>query len=523
LNERALWRLAATVASVVLCRLTGGPFHCWLVVPCCWAPLVVALERATFRESLGFGLLHGTLLNAAAFPWLIRALVDVGELSLPVALAVFVLLVLVQGGRSALLAATITASERAGLTAATAFPFALVVSDYVYPYVFPWQTAIFTVRVPAWMQLAEFGGPLALSLWVGCVNAALVAAWLERKAGTSRWLVRVAGGLALLAGVTLVGRYLVRSRSARLVTAPTARVAVVQGNAGATLGGGDPVPLYRARTLQLLASDPAIDWVLWPETTLSVPTPESQLHATLRDFVLQGDESGAKAHISKPLLLGMIIEADGPKRGSAGALRSKNTLTNSAVLSDSFGRVLGRYDKRELVPFGEQDALPSLPFMHEALRAVTSFARGPRRPPIVVQGHPIAVSICYEDILRESFRESVVETDPELLVNLTSDSWFAGSAAPDLHFALSTLRAVEHRRDLIRATETGISAVIDATGEVVWRLPENETVAAVAPVHYLRGVTLYERWGDWPWTILTVMGGAGLALRGALRRTRAQQ
>jgi apolipoprotein N-acyltransferase len=507
-TERTLLRLVATLVSVGLCRLTGAPFHCWLVVPFCWAPLVVVLDRAALRESLGFGLLHGTLLNATAFPWLVRALVDVGELSLPASLVVFVVFALVQGGRTLLLAGIIKAAERAGLTAATAFPFALVVTDYVYPFVFPWQTAVFTVGVRAWMQLAEFGGPLALSLWVGCVNAALAAAWVHRNAGRSRWLVRVGGGLAVLAGVTLIGRYLVRSRSARLLAAPIARVAVVQGNAG-TARGADPVPLYRERTLQLLASEPAVDWVLWPETTLSVPTPESKLRATLRNYVLQGDDSSITTRISKPVLLGMIIEADPPASGSF----SGNALTNSAVFSDSFGHVLGRYDKRELVPFGERDILADVPWLNDTLRAVTRFAPGPRRAPIVVYGHPIAVSICYEDILRESFRESVVESSAELLVNLTSDSWFAQSAAPELHLALATLRAVEHRRDLVRATETGVSAVIDPMGKLVWRLPANETAAAVVPVHYLRGVTLYERWGDWPWTILTLMGGVGLVLR----------
>jgi apolipoprotein N-acyltransferase len=148
-----------------------------------------------------------------------------------------------------------------------------------------------------------------------------------------------------------------------------------------------------------------------------------------------------------------------------------------------------------------------------ALRAVTRFARGPRRAPIVFRGHTFEVSICYEDILRESFRESVLDARPDLLVNITSDSWFAGSAAPDLHLALATLRAVEPRRYLLRATNTGLSAAIAPTGEIVWRLPEDKVAAGVVSVHYLRADTLYERWGDLPWTIFVVSGAIIVALR----------
>ena len=182
-------------------------------------------------------------------------------------------------------------------------------------------------------------------------------------------------------------------------------------------------------------------------------------------------------------------------------------------LSDTLGHVIGRYDKRELVPFGEQDVLSSLPIVGDALRAVTRFARGSRRAPIVFRGHTLAVSICYEDILRESFRESVLEARPDLLVNITSDSWFAGSAAPDLHLALATLRAVEHRRYLLRATNTGISAAVAPTGEVVWRLPEDQVATGVVSVHYLHADTLYERWGDLPWTIFVVSGAIIVAFR----------
>ncbi len=484
-------------------------------MPFCWAPLVVVLDQAAAYESVGLGLLHGTVLNAAAFSWLLGGLVKVGGTSSPAAVAIFILFALVQGGRTALLAACVVASRRARLSAALVFPLALVATDFLYPYVFPWQTAIFTVPVPAWMQLAEFGGPLALSFWVGSVNALFAAAWMHGSGERSARLRCLVAGFALLAVVTFVGRYLIRSRSAEAAAAPTARVAVIQGNTGAkSLHAVDPIALYRDQTLKLLARDGSIDWIVWPETALPVPTLNANLRPTLRDYVFHDDSRGlGDTHISKPLLLGMVIEADGTERRGPQPALPRNALTNSAILSDTLGHIIGRYDKHELVPFGEQDALSSLPIVSDALRAVTRFSRGPRRAPIVFRGYTLGVSICYEDILRESFRESILDARPDLLVNITSDAWFAGSAAPDLHLALAILRAVEHRRYLLRATNTGISAAVAPTGEVVWRLPEDQVATGVVSVRYLRADTLYERWGDLPWTILVISGALVVAFR----------
>jgi apolipoprotein N-acyltransferase len=90
-------------------------------------------------------------------------------------------------------------------------------------------------------------------------------------------------------------------------------------------------------------------------------------------------------------------------------------------------------------------------------------------------------------------------------VNLTNDAWFGDTAAPWEHFALTQLRAVEHRRYFVRGTNSGVSAVVDPVGRVVAHSSTFHTESLVAPIHWMRSHTLYEWLGDWPW--LLVSGG----------------
>ena len=81
--------------------------------------------------------------------------------------------------------------------------------------------------------------------------------------------------------------------------------------------------------------------------------------------------------------------------------------------------------------------------------------------------HPVSVLICYEDILPRFTNDAVRHADPELLVNMTNDAWFGDTSEPWEHLALAQLRAVEHRRYLVRGTNSGVSAVVDPVGRVV--------------------------------------------------------
>lgn len=122
----------------------------------------------------------------------------------------------------------------------------------------------------------------------------------------------------------------------------------------------------------------------------------------------------------------------------------------------------------------------------------------------------ITVLICYEDILPRFVASAVRHHQPHLLVNLTNDGWFGTSWEPEIHLALAKFRAVEHRRYLARATNTGQTALIDPVGRVAARAPAFVEASLVAEARWMHGWTLYEIWGDIPWYFVALASIVGL-------------
>ena len=121
--------------------------------------------------------------------------------------------------------------------------------------------------------------------------------------------------------------------------------------------------------------------------------------------------------------------------------------------------------------------------------------------------HKVSVLICYEDILPSFTNKMVAYADPELLVNITNDAWFGDTTEPWEHLALAKFRAIEHRRFLIRSTNSGVSAIIDPMGGVVSHTQTFVPEAQEGVVRWMRGHTMYEMVGDVPWWLLALLMG----------------
>jgi apolipoprotein N-acyltransferase len=177
------------------------------------------------------------------------------------------------------------------------------------------------------------------------------------------------------------------------------------------------------------------------------------------------------------------------------------------------GAITGIYDKVHLLAFGEY-----VPFWDLLVPIQRMVSRG--FTPGVVEGSlPIAGTFvgpldCYEDLLVEHVRRTAA-LDPGFLANATNDAWFGDTGAPHLHHMLARLRAVETRRDLVRAVNTGISGLVLATGEDEHRTRPFERTSFVAEVRLLRGwTTPWVRFGDLVTpALLGLLGGIALARR----------
>jgi apolipoprotein N-acyltransferase len=174
---------------------------------------------------------------------------------------------------------------------------------------------------------------------------------------------------------------------------------------------------------------------------------------------------------------------------------------------------LYRYDKLHLVPFGE--------FVPTGFRWFTAmmniplgdFARGVRNPPsFQVAGQRVAPNICYEDLFGEELAARFIDPAlaPTVLANVSNIGWFGNTVAIPQHLAISRLRSLEFQRPMLRATNTGATAVVSHTGEVTAQLPPHTRGVLAAQVQGRSGTTPFAwwaaRWSHWPWLVLGLSG-----------------
>lgn len=181
---------------------------------------------------------------------------------------------------------------------------------------------------------------------------------------------------------------------------------------------------------------------------------------------------------------------------------------NSALLLGPDGSEIGRYDKIHLVPFGEF-VPPLFSFVNRITQEAGDFVPGKDVEVLPAAGHRLGVFICYESAFPDFVRQ-FSRSGADVLVNLSNDAYFGRSDAREQHLLLVRMRAVENRRYIIRATNNGITAVLNPSGRIAKRLPSYQELAASISYGGVQGATFYARHGDWfAWGCLIL--GAALA------------
>jgi apolipoprotein N-acyltransferase len=169
--------------------------------------------------------------------------------------------------------------------------------------------------------------------------------------------------------------------------------------------------------------------------------------------------------------------------------------TNSAVLVAPAGGAVSRYDKVNLVPFGEYVPWP-FGFANKISTEVGDFAAGRRVVVSPVGTHKLGTFICYESVF-PNFVRRFVKDGAEVLVNISNDGWFGHSAARRQHLSMVRMRAAENRRWILRSTNDGITATIDPAGRLRGALPLYTESTSYTGFNWVPETTLYTRWGDW--------------------------
>ena len=466
------------------------------------APVIVQALMRRPRAALGLGWLGGFLFFLFLLRWLNFTFRVYSAIPWPLVWLPTALLAGYCGLYVGLFAGALSwiAARRSSLAAIAVAPFVWVTLEWVRGWLmggFPWGTLGYSQyrQLPV-IQIAELGGVYAVSFVVIAVNAALAAAAVV---GLRRSVAGL-GVAALLVTATLAfGHARLRESG---TPAETASIALIQPSIPQPLKWD---PNFAASTLAnyfdltMEAGQSRPDLVVWPET--ATPT------VLREDLVLQA----ALRQVSRQLGAGLLIGSIDAERTSPPRYR------NSAVLLDERG-IVNRYDKIQLVPFGE----------YVPLSGVIGFVRGwaefiadlePGSRSVVFSGPPapFGTVICYEGIFPALVRR-FVRDGARFMVNMTNDGWFGRTAGPLQHLAMYPLRAVEHRVSVVRAANTGVSAVIAPSGAIVRSLPLYVRGTLVERVPLRRVETLYTRFGDWlPYLSLavTVLAFGALAWRRA--------
>lgn len=357
-------------------------------------------------------------------------------------------------------------------------------------------------------QLASVGGPLLLSALVLMINLVLFAllSRIPRSSGVSgpRLWSPLGVSLVCLSGAYLFGQHQVQF----LEEEPVSRfqVGVIQNNIvsvnQAQLSNMALARNSHEANLALsreLVDQHDIDLLVWPESAYS--------RALRRP--LPFDAQMIRKDLKVPLLFGGT--SNWHYRGQANS-------ANSVFLSDASGRIEQAYDKQQLLPFAEKvpglnwieqlsSDLPQtwlVPFKERYLKKISksfpwhqSFRAGPERNTLSLNQLNIATPICYEVIDPDYVRSLVTMHAANLIVTIANDAWFGKTQEPAIHLALAQLRAIEHGLWLVRATNSGHSAIIQPNGKVVSQtgLFTQETLTgAVSP---RPATTFYSLYGNW--------------------------
>ncbi len=469
-------------------------------------PLLVAVRRVgSWKGALLCGLVASAVMCALGYAWMADMAHRFWNVPWPIA-AVLVLAYSTFGEANFTLFAVVSRLLNARLAvwpaALTAGLFASI--ELVTPKIFPDALGYTQIDVPALPAASSLVGTRGLSFILAWFAACV--AWYphQQRVRRSRRRIELMICLAFALALTVYGAFQRRAVDAR----PGGRdleVVIIQnniGDAGVFLDdAGDMAQMADtivarnvALTERALAQGPA-DLFVWPETSVPVSP---------RDLAFEPVRALARV-LGVPLILGAYDFQLTPQRTWR--------VFNSLFWVDPDGLVRSSYYKNKLLPLGEYVPFSErLPFLLDWIPNAGRFSPGPGAASVQVGDIAVTPLICYE-ILFPGYVRNGVNQGGDLLVNLTNDYWFGKYAEPKQHLALARMRAFETARPIVRVTNTGHSAFIDANARVLAQtsLWQEETLRATLHVPSAP-TTPYLRWGEWLFLALMVAASSITAI-----------
>jgi len=449
-------------------------------------PLLHALEGKSPRDGFTAGALTGLTANIGLLYWVVFVVVTYGSLSVYAGVAAMLALAAFLSIYTGIFAVSLVYFRRRAIPDIISAPLLWTVIEYGKSHLmtgFPWENLAYSQYLNIYIiQMADVTGPYGVTFFIVFINVIVHDAWKIRDIRNRLLQKEVAAGILMTAVVGCYGFYRTGAVETSFEGRPSREVLIVQGNIDQSIKWN---PAYQRETLEiyrnlsLKQTKSRSDLIVWPET--AVPFYFQDVNDFHRDVIDVAVRSGSHLLFGSPSYVPAVSVRD---------------FQNSAFLVSPLGRVVGKYDKVHLVPFGEYVPLRSvLPVLGQLADCVGDCLPGTSVKALQMDDVRVGVLICYEGIFPEISREYVLG-GAGVLVNITNDAWFGRTSAPYQHMSMVTFRSVENRVYTVRAANTGISTVIDPLGRITASTDLFERTTLGGKIKLGAERTFYTAYGD---------------------------
>jgi len=481
------------VSGLLLTLAFPKPGFFWLAF-IAFIPFFFAIKNSNEKQSAVYGLIFGLTHFYSLLFWMLYTLKTYGFLPLWLCIPILFLLAFYLSLYTAFFSWFIVKFSKNMILFFILTPSFWVCLELIRSYAltgFPWELLGYSqYQFLPLIQIADITGVYGISFLIMLVNTSLfLLALFLRK---NKWQGHVVTPKTIINSLcvttvlflvsTVYGYYKINQVDKLSHVAESAVVSAIQGNIDQSVKWKkdrqvETVDKYS--NLSLAASSNNPDLIVWPETA----APFYYLYnKELTYRVTKGIQNTNTAH---------LIGSPSFER-----VGKKFAFFNSAYVANAKGKVVDKYDKVHLVPFGEYVPLKKfLPFINKLTEQVGDFLPGKKGKTIKHKNLTLGIQICFEVVFPGLSREAV-KNGANLIINMTNDAWFGKKSAPFQHFSMVVFRAVENRRAVARSANTGISGFIDPVGRQL------STTGLYIDAHIserlplLKKMTFYTLYGD---------------------------
>lgn len=464
-------------------------FLAWIA----FVPLLWIVQERTPRRAFGYGFASGMGFYLCTVYWVVHTIGLYSNIPSLIAVGPLLLMCIILASYTGAFVAGLRFYQLHGGSIVLLGPVSWVTLEWLRSFFFigfPWVSLGYSQHPYLnLMQFAEFTGVYGVSALVIFVNLVIFTLFSDPQA-RRRLLVLLV--LILVGSLSLWGMWR-RSQLAALPSTHNLRVGLIQGNIPQDTkwnANFQEETMVRYEQLTRQAVSQGAELVIWPETAapfyfqspLPPSMPDREKEEEYRERLLH-----LATELRTPILFGNpAFKIEG----------GQVSMFNRAYLISSTAEVLGSYDKIQLVPFGEYVPFHNLLFFLDKLVVgIGDFAAGTTTTVFALPQAKFGVLICYEGIFPALTRRFIAQ-GAELLVNITNDAWFGRTSAPYQHLVMEAVRAIENRVPLVRAANTGFSAVIGIDGQIQSRTNLYETASLVENIAWPQVSSFYARYGD---------------------------